>query len=272
MSTNRPSFYAGLGLIALGIVFLVTYILPGSWPVVLVALGVFFLVVAALRRESWPVIAGLVNLTLGGILLYQTLSQNWSSWYFLWPLIFMAVGAGMLITVQMERAAGLRTPGATYQRVSWGWIGLGLAAAAAFWIFREQVSWPSILWGIGLLFLLEALLSGIGPFAIPGTILGGLGLMLAWQNQTGAWDSWAYTWALLPAFVGLGLFLAFLRSRVMCTIGLSMLGWSLVVFIVFGTFFAEGGAFAQFWPIALILGGVAVLAQGLINRRPVSPQ
>ncbi len=272
MPTNRSSFYTGLGLIALGIVFLVTYILPGSWPVVLVALGVFFLVVAALRRESWPVIAGLVNLTLGSILLYQTLTGNWDSWYFLWPLLFVSVGAGMLITGQIEGAAQGRTPGSTYQRVSWGWVALGLAAAVMLWLFRDQISWPAILWGAGLLFLLEALLSGIGPFAIPGAILGGLGLMLAWQNQTGAWDSWAYTWALLPAFVGLGLLLAFLRSRVMRIIGLSMLGWSLVVFILFGTFFAESGAFARFWPIALIVAGVAVLAQGLIARKPAKPQ
>lgn len=271
MSTNRPSFYTGLGLIILGSVFLVTYLLPGSWPVILVALGIFILVVAALRRESWPVIAGLVNLTLGGILLYQTLSQNWSSWYFLWPLIFISVGAGMLITERMERAASGRALGNTYQRVSWGWLGLGAAAVAVLWVFRAQISWPSILWGAGLLFLLEALISGIGPFAIPGTILGGLGLMLAWQNQTGAWDSWAYTWALLPAFVGLGLVLAFLRSRVMRIIGLTMLGWSLVVFILFGTFFAQDGAFARFWPIALIVAGVAVLAQGLIARRPARP-
>lgn len=268
MSTNRPSFYAGLGLIALGIVILTTYLLPGSWPVILVTIGIFFLIVATARRVSWPITPGLVNLTIGGILLYQTSTQNWESWYFLWPLIFVSVGAGMLATGQMEGAARGSAPGAIYQRVSWGWVGLGFAAAVILWIFRDQISWPSILWGAGLLFLLEALVSGVGPFAIPGTILSGLGAMLAWQNQTGAWDSWAYTWALLPAFVGLGLFLAFLRSRVMRIIGLTMLGWSLVVFILFGTFFAESGAFARFWPIALIVAGVAVLAQGLIVRKP----
>lgn len=264
MSTNRPSFFIGLSLIVLGIVFLITYFLPNAWPVLLVCIGLVFLIVSARWRVSWPVITGLVLVTLGGILLYQTLTQNWSSWYFLWPLVFAAVGAGLLITQAIDHQP--QGAGSRYLRVSWAWLVLGVMATPALWVFRTQISWPSIIWGMGGLFLFVGLVSGIGPLAIPGTILGGLGLMLAWQNLTGAWDSWAFSWALIPAFVGLGLFLAFLRRRTMRIIGLSMLSWSLVVFALFGIFFAGRGSMLYLWPVVLILAGVVVLFQAFLAR------
>lgn len=267
MSTNRPSFFIGLALIVLGIIFLVTYFLPGAWPVLLVSIGIFFLIVAARFRVSWPVITGLVNVTLGIILLYQTLTENWISWFYLWPLIFSAVGAGLLINDAIDRLPQ-GTGRSRYLRMSWAWLMFGLLASTVLWVFRAQISWPSILWGMGALFLLVALVSSIGPLAIPGTILAGLGLLLAWQNQTGAWGSWAYSWALIPAFVGLGLFLAFLRSRTMRVIGLSMLAWSLVAFALFGIFFAGQGALVYLWPAILILAGIVVLFQAIITRSP----
>jgi hypothetical protein len=267
MSTNRPTFFLGLGLIALGLIFLVTFFFPNAWPVLLIVLGLFFLIVAARYRVSWPVVAGLINLALGLILLYQTVTGDWKSWYFLWPLIFSSLGAGLLINDaidELPHGAGR----SRYLRLSWAWLMLGLLACAVFWVFRAQISWPSIIWGAGGLFLLAALFSGIGPLAIPGTILGGLGLLLAWQASTGAWDSWAFTWPLIPAFVGLGLLLAFLRNQTMRTIGLSMVAWSLIAFALFGIFFAGQGALAYLWPVILILAGVGVLFQALLTRSP----
>ncbi len=271
MSTDRPSFFIGLGLITLGVIFLITFFLPGAWPVLLICIGLFFLVVAARYRVSWPVITGLVNLALGGILLYQTLTGNWKSWYFLWPIIFSAVGAGLLVSDAIDRLPQGAGRG-KYLRMSWGWLMLGLLASSLLWVFRTQISWPSIIWGMGALFLLVALISNIGPLAIPGTILGGLGLILAWQNLTGAWDFWAFTWPLIPAFVGIGLFLAFLRSRTMRIVGLSMLIWSLVAFALFGIFFAGHGTLVYLWPAILILAGIVVLFQAFLARPGIRKQ
>lgn len=268
MSTSRPSFFIGLFLIVLGIIFLVTYFLPGAWPVLLVCIGLFFLVVAARYRVSWPVITGLVNLVLGAILLFQTLTGYWKSWYFLWPLICAALGAGLLINDAMDHlphGAGR----SRYLLMSWAWFMLGLLASVLLWIFRASIGWPSIIWGLGALFLLVALISSIGPLAIPGTILGGLGLLLAWQNQTGAWDTWSFTWPLVPAFVGIGLVLAFLRSQRMRAIGLSMLAWSMVAFALFGIFFAGHGALTFLWPAILIIAGIAILFQAFLARSQV---
>jgi hypothetical protein len=265
MFKSRPTFLVGLALIILGVVFLVTYFLPGAWPVLLVCLGLFFLVIAARYRVSWPVTTGLVNLVLGSILLYQTLTGYWKSWYILWPLIFSALGAGLLINDAIDRLPQ-GTGRSRYLRMSWAWLMLGLLASALLWFFRASISWPSIIWGIGALFLLAALISSIGPLAIPGTILGGLGLLLGWQNQTGNWDTWSFTWPLIPAFAGVGLILAFLNRRTMRIIGFSMLAWSLVAFALFGIFFAGDGALVYLWPAILIIAGIVILFQAFLAR------
>ncbi len=268
MNTNRPSFFAGLALIGLGVLFLVTYFLPGAWPVLLVCIGLFLLAVAARYRVSWPIISGLVILALGSILLYQSLTHQWNSWYFLWPLIISAVGGGLLLNDYIDRIPQ-GTGRVRYLRLSWAWLFLGVLASAALWVFRDTISWPAIIWGLGVLFLLGALISSTGPLAIPGTILGGLGLLLSVQKSSGAWGSWAYTWPLIPAFVGLGLILAFLKDRTIRKVGFSMLAWSLVAFALFGIFFARDGALSVLWPVILIAAGAAVLAQ-VFWKRPTN--
>jgi hypothetical protein len=269
MSTQRPSFFIGLSLIVLGMIFMVTYFLPHAWPVLLIGIGLFFLIVAARWRVSWPVITGLVVATLGFILFYQTISGNWKSWFFLWPLIFAALGVGFIAQYALDRVLH-DMAGGRYLRMSWAWLALGVLATVVLWVLQAQLNWPSVIWGIGALFLLVALFSSIGPLAIPGTVLGGLGLMLAWQNATGYWDSWSFTWPLIPAFVGLGLLLAFLRRRTMRVIGFSMITWSLVAFALFGVFFAGHGALIFLWPVVLILAGLVVLFQAFLSRSPLA--
>ena len=269
MTHNRITLISGISLIFLGILFFVSTLVPATWPIVLIGAGVFFLAAAVIWGLSGLTIAGAINLTLGGVLLYQTISQNWASWYYLWPLVFAGLGVGMLLTRQLEPSLGAwRGIGSRYTRVSLGFLAVGLLAAGLLWIFRAALTWPSILWGMGALFLLVALISQVGPLAIPSVFIGGLGLLLAYQNASGDWNSWAYAWALLPAFVAIGMFLAFWRSRIMRVVSLSMLSWSAALFIVFGVFFAGKGAFIQYWPVLLILGGVIVLIQSLLVRRP----
>ena len=102
-------------------------------------------------------------------------------------------------------------------------------------IFGDWFAWPMIIVGVGLLFLLVAALSGLGAFAIPGCIVGGVGLILAWQNATGNWDSWAYAWLLIPGLNGLGLFIAGLISpafRSIRWVGLIMAMISAILFLL----------------------------------------
>ena len=117
--------------------------------------------------------------------------------------------------------------------------------------------WPLIIIAIGGFFLLAALL-GTPSLAIPGSIVGGIGSLLYYQNLTGNWDSWAYAWALIPGFVGLGIMLMYLlrgQPKRAFREGGRQLVVSLVLFVIFAAFFNGLGGLGQYWPVILILVG-----------------
>src|SRR5687768_6840409 len=68
--------------------------------------------------------------------------------------------------------------------------------------------WPAFIIVPGLVLLGLSLVptrpAGVG-FATAGAIVTTVGLLLAFQSQTGHWESWAYAWAILPAAAGLAL-------------------------------------------------------------------
>ena len=103
--------------------------------------------------------------------------------------------------------------------VSLVFVGILLLVAQLLGADVLQVGWPIVVIVPGLLFLIGAFTAapgrGVGYLAIPGCIILVSGLVLAAQNLTGDWDSWAYAWALVaPTAVGLGLLLAGVRERV----------------------------------------------------------
>lgn len=126
--------------------------------------------------------------------------------------------------------------------------------------------WPLFIVAVGGFFLLGALL-GAAPLAIPGMIIGGIGSILYYQNLTGNWESWAYAWALIPGFVGLGMIIMGwldAENRGAVSAGGRLLVVSLVMFVVFGAFFGMLGFTGQLWPLVLIGLGVWLLFR---NRR-----
>jgi hypothetical protein len=66
-----------------------------------------------------------------------------------------------------------------------------------------QWLWPLFIIIPGLLFFVGMLLGGksAGPLAIPGSIVTTVGLLLLYQNTFNHFESWAYTWALMPVAV-----------------------------------------------------------------------
>ncbi len=121
--------------------------------------------------------------------------------------------------------------------------------------------WPFIIIVVGGVFLLTALL-GTPPLAIPGSIITGIGGLLYYQNLTGNWGSWAYAWALIPGFVGIGRMLMYLlqgKARRGIREGGRLVLISAVMFVVFAAFFNGLGGLGRYWPVLLILGGAALL-------------
>lgn len=136
-------------------------------------------------------------------------------------------------------------------------------------LFGDWFSWPMIIIGVGLFFLLAAALSGVGPLSIPGCIVGGIGFLLAWQNATGNWESWAYVWPLIPGFVGLGLFISSLfdqESRALRSVGLVMMMVAALVFIAFWSFFDYNLNAGIIWPVVLIIIGLYMLFRAIFVR------
>jgi len=73
-------------------------------------------------------------------------------------------------------------------------------------------TWPFIFVVAGIGFFLPALIwpdarEGLAGLYIPGAIILTLGGIFLFNTLSGNWGIWAYAWILIPASVGLGLFL-----------------------------------------------------------------
>lgn len=132
-------------------------------------------------------------------------------------------------------------------------------------------TWPmNILIAGGLLFVL-ALLSWTPGMMIPAAIVSGIGGLLYWQNANDAFETWAFAWALIPGFVGIGILLAAIMEGARDRGGIIGSGIliliSVLLFGVFGSFLGGKQIVLQYWPVALILIGLVFLAQSFFGRR-----
>ncbi len=142
------------------------------------------------------------------------------------------------------------------------------------WSWLDAFSWPLIIVGVGVLLLIIGVLTNTPGMAVPACIVGGIGLLLYWQNRTGDWGSWAYAWSLIPGFVGIGTIVMGLWERKGSEVrgGLWLVLISAIMFVVFGSFL--GGLFGgslgfigRWWPVLLILVGVLSLVDHLVKAR-----
>lgn len=147
-------------------------------------------------------------------------------------------------------------------------IGALLLAGQLFDFLNWGSFWPLINVGIGLLFFVGMFLGGkaTGPLAIPGAIFITVGLVLFFQNFTGAWETWSYAWGLIVAAVGIGLYIYGVWSD---QPGSKEAGWAVIrtgltLFLVFGLIFElvfsifhiSSRPVTLFFPLALVLVGI----------------
>lgn len=137
--------------------------------------------------------------------------------------------------------------------------------------FFGQLSWPFIIIGVGVVLLVLAIATGNAGLAVPACIVGGIGLILWWQNAHGRWETWAYAWTLIPGFVGVGALVQGLLEAKPVRALLDAL-WPILIsaalFVVFGSFFG-GPLFGVPWYYlaggALILMGALVIVRGFLK-------
>jgi hypothetical protein len=142
--------------------------------------------------------------------------------------------------------------------------------------------WPLMVIGPGACMLLGGLAirneGGLG-LAIPGAIVTTVGLVLAFQQATDAWASWAYMWALVaPGSVGIALAAHGLLhgNRDLLDGGLRTMATGLGLFVGFGLFFenvldidreASVNVMRDAMPIIAIGLGVLIVLINLLPRR-----
>jgi hypothetical protein len=167
-------------------------------------------------------------------------------------------------------------------------VGLILIVIGGLFLAERQLGfqvgrfgWPLFVIVPGIVLLAGSLAAGPREgtgLAIAGGITTMVGVVLAVQNATGLWATWAYAWALVgPGGTGLGLAVYGLvrRQPDVVASGVRSLGVGLALFAIFGIFFEgviglSGPPFlreSDFLPIALVGLGVVLLGWGLLRGR-----
>ncbi len=163
-STSRGSIIAGSILVLLGAVFLAFNVLRIDfgkvWPIIffIIAAG-FYLPVLLMPNErknlSGLLIPGTILAGLGVIFFYNTLTDDWSSWAYIWTLIPAAVGLGLLLAARVGQ---------------WG----GDTMKVGFWMFVISTA---------VCLILAAFFGGGNAGAIGAVLLIGLGVYLLIQSM-----------------------------------------------------------------------------------------
>ena len=135
--------------------------------------------------------------------------------------------------------------------------------------------WPFLIIGFGALFFIAMFAIGKSgaAFAVPGSIVGGIGLVLLFQNITQHWESMSYFWTLIILFVGVGIYVKgwYGGDENQKRSGFRVMKIGFLLFIIFGAFFEM--MFSSFsniiLPVLLILLGAYLVLNrsGLLGTR-----
>lgn len=226
-----------------------------------------------------------VSLFLGGIIILIGIAalagnlflfnlDTWNISWQIWPLI--VVGLGLLFAVMplvspRQRGLGVFFIPATI--ILTNGVILTYTSILNRWGDWAML-WPFEVLGVAAGFLLAAVYTGLIGLYVPTLIVGLTGLVLAFCNTTGHWETWSWLWAVEPLAVGLSLLVLNLRahSKALLVTGLCFCGFAgFVLASGFSFFLAGWSVFKMIGPLALICLG-ALLLYGSFARRPADPE
>ena len=134
-------------------------------------------------------------------------------------------------------------------------------------LFNKYTEFPFNMFLIGGGIFIVGLALGQPGMSVPAAIVAGIGGIFYYQDMTESYASWSYMWTLIPGFVGVGSVLTGLLGENTAhnlKRGLNMMVVSVVLFLVFASFFGGLELLGNYGPaILLILLGVWVLGSGL---------
>ncbi len=131
------------------------------------------------------------------------------------------------------------------------------------WINIEW-SWPLFVVAAGVFLFVLGLLTGEPDMAVPASVVGGIGILLYWQNATGNWGSWVYAWTLIPGLAGIGTILSGLLGggfRKALRDGGGLVVISLILFMIFASLLGGPNLLGDYWPVLLIALGLWMLVR-----------
>jgi len=166
---NRWNFYFGVGMVALGVLYLIGTIFNISvagilWPffIIVPGLAFFYFMVQGGKNAAALAIPGSIVTTTGLLLLYQSLTNHWESWAYAWALIVpTSLGVGIYITGIWSENESMRRAGQGFVRV--GVIMLivgGLFFEMIFSISGDRsnnITWPVLLIVAGIYLVAQEL-------------------------------------------------------------------------------------------------------------------
>jgi hypothetical protein len=160
--------------------------------------------------------------------------------------------------------------------VTVGVVALGARGAGLELGNLAESAWPLFIIVPGVALLAAALVpsppDGLG-FAISGSVVTTVGLILLYQENSGNWESWAYVWALIPTAAGLAIALyGFLSGhRDIAGNGVRLAAVAGVLFLVGAWYFTavfETGDnpidVDTWWPVAVVVIGAIVMGRAVL--------
>jgi hypothetical protein len=162
-SFNSLSVFSAIALIILGGVLLffqaqpqIDPLLLRWWPALVILLGGGLLYAASRGRSRAPIaVPGALVTGTGLILLYQSLTEHWGSWAYVWTLYGLFLGVGLWLNGHWSDDHTARR--AAVILMTLGMVGfLGFGAFFELLIFGhrpgspQNVLWPLVLIGFGV--------------------------------------------------------------------------------------------------------------------------
>lgn len=142
---QRSTIAFAIILILLGAWLMVVQFVPAleafaisgnSWPLIIVAFGVMWLVIALVTWTPGMFVPAAIFAGIGGLLYYQNQTGNWQSWAYAWTLIPGFVGVGVFFAELLQGRVRQAIVGG-------GW--LVIISGTLYLIFGSFLGGPNIL-------------------------------------------------------------------------------------------------------------------------------